>query len=188
MLRTRVFLPALCAALLGAAAAQATTLARMSLDELVRAARVVVRARCLSSGSDWQGGEIWTRTRFEVLESFKGSVPQQITVRLIGGRVGHIVSRVAEVPRFRPGEEVVLFLEPTAAGELSVTGWAEGTFRIARDARSGTARVTQDTAARAVFDPATRSFLHEGIRAMPLELFRQRLAAELSRRAGGSQP
>lgn len=154
--------------------ADATTLARMNLRGLTAAAAVIARARCLTNASGWQAGEIWTLTQFETLETFKGALPSQFTVRLIGGEVGGIESIVSDVPRFRPGEEVVLFLEPSAEGSYSVTAWTEGTFRVHRD-RSGHAFVTQGSAGEAVYDRAARQFHIVGIHGMPLGEFRQQL-------------
>jgi hypothetical protein len=116
-----------------AAAARATTLERMSVEAMTKAAGVVAEARCTGSASEWQGGEIWTITRFAVIEAWKGNPGRQVTVRLPGGRVGHITSLVPGVPRFSAGEEVVLFLESPRAGAYAVTAWSEGTFRIRRD-------------------------------------------------------
>ena len=76
----------------------------------------------------------------------------------------------------------MLFLEPRPDGRFTVTGWAQGTFRIARHARNGEERATEDTAALPVFDPRTRQFRAEGIRQIPLGELRERvLAAERHR-------
>jgi len=174
--------------LLGGMAAQATTLARMSLDELASAAHVVAQAQCLESESRWEGGAIWTFTQFEVIQTMKGAAPRLITVRLPGGRVGHLQSFVDGAPRFQPGEEVILFLERTRAGDFSVTSWVQGTFRIHRDASTGRGSVTQDSSGFAVFDPATRKFRSAGVRNLPLEQFKQRVAEAVGRRARGRQP
>jgi hypothetical protein len=169
------FLLALCAA-----TAAGTSLVRMSLADLARSARTIVRARCLASECRWENGEIWTFTRFGPLETLKGTAPGPFIVRLIGGRVGNVVSQVDGVPRFQPGEEVILFLEPTRAGDLSVTAWSEGSFRLRRDPSTGRAFVTEDSAATSVFNPRTRRFESAGIRHMPLELFEERLRATLA--------
>ena len=166
-------------------AVQATTLARMSLDELAAAAHVIVEAYCLENEARWERGEIWTFTNLEVTETIKGVAPRLITVRLLGGRVGHLISTVNGVPRFQPGEDVVLFLERTPAGDFSVTSWVQGTFRIRRDPQTGRKAVTQDSAGAGVFDPATRRFHTSGIRNLPVEVFRQRLAETLERQSRG---
>jgi hypothetical protein len=66
----------------------ATTLARLSLEQMAHAADAVVRVRCVSVESRWDRGAIWTFTRFDVLETLKGNPPQRVLVRLPGGRVG----------------------------------------------------------------------------------------------------
>ncbi len=168
--------------------ARATTLARMNLDELAATADAVVHVRCLQNESRWEGGEIWTFTSFEVVETLKGAVPRLLSVRLLGGQVGHLISSVSGVPRFAPGEEAILFLERTRAGDFSVTGWVVGTFRIRRDGGSGEQRVTQDSSGIAVFDAATRGFRAAGIRNLPLEEFRRRVVRAVEHARTGRQP
>lgn len=185
MRRKMIF--ALCAAAFLAGAAGATTLARMNLRQLAAAAHVVVRARCLGSDSRWQGGEIWTFNRFETIESFKGAPEARFTVRLIGGKVGGVESVVDGVPRFSRGEEVILFLDPVAGGDYSVTAWVEGTFRVRRRA-GGKRFVMQESAAEAVYDRATHSFRTEGIRRMPLAKFRRRLEEIIGRAPVPAKP
>lgn len=176
----------LCGALfLGAAAtASATTLLHMSLSKMSQTAAVIVRARCAGNSTGWDAGEIWTFTSFDTEEAWSGSAPARFTVRLLGGRVGNLTSSVSGVPRFSSGEDVILFLETTPRGDFSVVGWEEGTFRIRLDPRTGEASVTQDTASLATFDAATRQFQVEGIRRMPLSVFRARVAASLQAGAG----
>jgi hypothetical protein len=160
-------------------AAQATTLARMSLEQLA-AANDVARVRCVASRTERKADGIWTLTKFYVLRTMKGTLPTQITVRLPGGHIGHLTAAVDGVPRFSPGEEAVVFLQGSPAGGFTVAGWIEGTFRIDRGP-AGRASVTQDSSAFAVFDPASRSFRLEGIHRMPLEQFQKRLAAAIAR-------
>jgi hypothetical protein len=156
----------------------ATTLARMSLSELAQSAQIIVRGRCEGSQSQLIGGSIWTLYDFTVLESLKGAPPQLLRIHLPGGRVGHLETKIDGVPKFRAGEEVVLFAEQTSGGSYSITGWAQGTFRV----RSGAAeepRLTQDASQFAVFDPATRNFSVAGIRDICLGEFRKRVVEAL---------
>ncbi|MGA2483669.1 MAG: hypothetical protein ABSF92_11205 [Candidatus Acidiferrales bacterium] len=171
-----------------AVVARATTLARLSFEDLAARADSVVRARCLSTESRWENGEIWTFSDFEVLDAPKGLVGGLITVRGLGGRADGFVSTVEAVPHFSPGEEVYLFLLPARTNAADargpsflVLGWAQGAFRVHRDARTGRATVTQDSAGLAVFDPRTRAFRRENLRNLPVEIFEQRLRAALAR-------
>jgi hypothetical protein len=173
-----------------ATTAAATTLERMSVAKLTQHAQLVVRAQCLGNSVGWDGGEIWTFTSFEVEDSWKGApsgAAQQVTVRLLGGSVGNLTSTVSGVPRFRPGEEVILFLQPTARGDFSIVSWVQGTFRIHRDARSGAETVIQDTAAFDTYDPATRQFDAEGIRNLSVAALRLRVQSALGAPYGGKK-
>jgi hypothetical protein len=163
------------------AALHATTLARLSLEQLASAADNVARVRCVGSESRWEYGTIWTVTTFDVGETMKGNLPAQVIVRLPGGRVGHFTVTVDGTPKFDPGGEAILFLERSRSGGFSVTGWVEGTFRIARNPATRRETVSQDSSAFAVFDTASRSFHKEGIRQMPIEQFRARIAAAMAR-------
>ena len=155
----------------------ATALKRMSVADLSRAAHTVVRARCVANSARWDAGEIWTFTTFDVEEIWKGSPHAQITVRLLGGTAGNLTSTVSGVPRFAPGEELVLFLELTPAQDFSIVSWMQGTFRIGRNAATDEEIVTQDTAAFPVFDPASQLFETTGIRKMPVSHFHSLVVA-----------
>lgn len=170
-------------ALLAAAlVANATTLARLQFAELAQESAAVARLRCLGSESLWERGEIWTETRFEVLELEKGLLPGVVAVRALGGSLEHLHSRVDGVPMFRPGEEVYLFLWGRVGEAYSVLGWSQGTFRIARNPRTGAETVTQESAGTAVFDPQTRKFRREGMRNLPVTIFREKLRSALERK------
>jgi hypothetical protein len=162
--------------------ADATTLTRLQFAELAQESTAVARLRCLGSESRWERGEIRTETWFEVLEQEKGLLSGIITVRTLGGNAGHLHSRVDGVPVFHPGEEVYLFLWWREDEAYSVLGWSQGTFRIAKNLRTGAERVTQDSAAMPVFDPQTREFRREGTRNLPVSIFREKLRSALERK------
>lgn len=168
-------------ALLGltAALANATTLARLRFEDLAQQSSAVARLRCLGSEFHWDRGELFTETRFEVLEQNKGLLPGVVTVRTIGGTSGHLHSHVDGVPVFRSGEEVYLFLWEKSGEPYRVLGWAQGTFRISHDEESGVETVTQDSALAPIFDPRTRTFRHGGIRKLPVGIFQLKLRKAL---------
>ena len=160
---------------------QGTTLARINFDALVQQSSAVARLRCLGSEYRWDRGELWTDTRFQLLESSKGALPAVLVVRTIGGVSGHLHSRVDGVPFFRAGEEVYLLLWERPGEPYRVFGWAQGTFRILRNEQTGFETVTQDSAAAPLFDPRTRTFRHGGIRNLPLTIFQLKLRKALER-------
>ena len=151
-----------------AVVASATTLSRLRFEELAQQATDVARLRCLSAEARWENGEIWTDTRFEV-----------VTIRTVGGTIGGLHSRVEGVPEFRAGEEVYVFLWSREGEPHRILGWSQGTFRIARDVRTGVETVTQDSAAAPVFDPRTHEFRRNGIRNLPVATFQIKLRKAL---------
>jgi|tagenome__1003787_1003787.scaffolds.fasta_scaffold20974135_2 hypothetical protein len=170
-----LFLAGLGLLAISAVIANATTLVRLPFENLAQQSTAVARLRCLGSESHWDGREIWTDTRFEVLELHKGLLSGLVTVRMLGGRAGHFHSLVDGVPIFRSGEEVYLFLWNHQGGPYTVLGWSQGTFRIARNVETRTESVTQDSATASVFDPGTREFRRNGIRNLPVPLFQAKL-------------
>ena len=174
-----LFLVGLAVLALSAVLTNATTLARLQFDELARTSTAIARLRCVASLVLWEQGELWTETRFEVIERDKGLLPGTITVRTMGGSSGHLHSRVDGVPAFRAGEDVYLFLWAKPGEPYRVLGWSQGTFRIRRDDQTGLERVTQDSARMAIFDPITRQFRHGGIRNLPITIFQLKLRRAL---------
>ncbi len=173
------FLVGLALLALTAAFANGTTFARLRFEDLAHQSTAVARLRCLGSEFHWERGELWTETRFEVLERNKGPLPGIVTVRTIGGSSGHLHSHVDGVAVFRAGEEVYLFLWERPGEPYRVLGWAQGTFRISRNEQSGVETVTQDSALAPIFDPRTRIFRHGGIRKLPVAIFQLKLRKAL---------
>ena len=175
------------AALLACAAVRATTLVHLSVEQMARAAEVVVRARCVANETGWDAGEIWTVTTFQIEETWKGAPPAVIIVRLLGGRAENLTSTVDGVPRFHAGEDVVLFLERTRRGDFSIVSWMQGTFRVRLDRKTDQESVVQDTSAFATWDAETRRFQADGVRSMRLDALREQVAAALAW-ASGKKP
>jgi len=100
------------------------------------------------------------------------------SIRMLGGSIGSLHSRIEGVPAFRAGEEAYVFLWAREGEPFRVLGWSQGTFRIMKDSR-GIERVTQDSAAVPLFDPRTRRFQHGGIRSLPVAIFQLKLRKAL---------
>jgi hypothetical protein len=177
-----LFLVGLAMLALTAVLTNATTLARLQFEELAQTSTAIARLRCLGSQVVWDQGEMWTDTRFAVIERNKGLVPDVVTVRTMGGSSGHLHSLVEGVPAFEAGENVYLFLWAKPGEPYRVLGWSQGTFRITRDVHTGLERVTQDSARLAIFDPVTRQFRHGGIRNLPIPIFQLKLRRALEER------
>ncbi len=125
--------------------ARATTLVRMSLDQLAQASSTVVRGRVINQESRWnaQHTQIITLTTIASGQTLKGNAGPTLVVEQVGGVVGHIRSWVPGTALLRPQSEYVLFLQPstTHAGRYLLVGMAQGAFRIYRDAATRQERV-----------------------------------------------
>jgi hypothetical protein len=123
-----------CIVLLCAAAASATTVVPMSVEELTRAASEVIEAHAKRSWSSWNAQHtlIYTYTTFEVTKRLKGATTESVTVKQVGGSADGYTQKVSGVRQFQEGEDALLFLRPSVArdGTLVVVGLMQGNFRV----------------------------------------------------------
>ena len=119
-----------------AAPASATTLMRQSLDELVAANGTVVVGEVLDATSYWNADKtfILTDVVVAVADAVKGTPGSQITVTLMGGKVGETTTLIIGGAQLIPGNAYVLFLNnedlPGVKGALTVRDHVQGAFDI----------------------------------------------------------
>lgn len=89
---------------------------------------MIVAGRVLSTETVFTGRTIETHTRVAVSRSYRGHA-ESVTVVTPGGRFGGRHLRVAGVPSFEPGEEVLLFLY-RGAGSWRPVGMFQGVWRL----------------------------------------------------------
>lgn len=120
--------------LLISAVAVATTVIPMSVERLAQSSSHVLEGSAISSWSEWnaQHNLIYTYTKFQVANTWKGQAPSVIVVKQPGGTVGDTIERVYGVRYLRRGERSVLFLRPSDErdGTLIITGLVQGNFRV----------------------------------------------------------
>jgi hypothetical protein len=153
---------------LGLPRAEATTLARMDVRELTERASYVARVRCVEASSLADAGQVWTVTTFEVTEAWKGNPPARFIVRLPGGEAAGVRVNVEGAPRFAAGEEAVLFLQAGKGRPTNIISWAQGTFRIRPNPRTGAEEAVQDTAGLPLLDTRSGRWWPGGRRQIPL--------------------
>jgi hypothetical protein len=114
--------------------AEATLMVLLGLDEMARDSELVVRGTVTESTtrSLQDGRQLVTFTTLRVLESFKGSLSPEATVTFgqLGGHLGSLSLEYEGRPVFKPGEEVIVFLERTLEDTLTVHGMAQGRFLV----------------------------------------------------------
>ena len=109
----------------------ATTVRRLSFDELVAKSESIVEGQILESRSYWTGDRklILTSYTVQVRENMKGKAAETITVTTVGGKIGNTILHVSGMPVFEPGESAVLFLERSKS-YMTVVGLNQGKFTI----------------------------------------------------------
>jgi hypothetical protein len=119
-----------------AAPASATTLMRESLDKLVASNRTVIVGEVLDIDSHWNddGTFILTDVTVAVTDVLKGRLAdREITVTLMGGRVGDTTTLIIGGAQLIPGNAYVLFLnEEDLPGKraLTVRDLCQGAFDL----------------------------------------------------------
>ena len=119
--------------------ATATTLLEVGVPAMTRTSQWVVRAQVVAVTPvdlRGEGAGLFTDVTLEVAEVYRGhEVPQTHVLRLLGGAGADGTSLwIPGMPRFSPGEDVVLFLERTPRGQVPC-GLAQGVWRVAPDAQ-----------------------------------------------------
>jgi hypothetical protein len=119
--------------------AMATTVAQMTLRDMVSMAPSIVVGTVESSSSRWNEDHslIVTDVRIQVTDVIKGQNVGQVVITQPGGRVGKLRVDVDGAVAYRSGQETVLFLAPDARGHQQVLGVFRGRFDVATNAQTG---------------------------------------------------
>jgi hypothetical protein len=135
-------------------AAQATTLQRLSLDDMIRQSTSVVRAKVTGSYTTLRGQDIWTFYQLQVLETLKPGAPAaggSVDVGVPGGTMKGVRQAVAGAPALTPGTEYVVFLWTSRSGLTQVIGLSQGLFLVTHD-DAGNSVLTRPAAAATMLD------------------------------------
>lgn len=133
----KLLLALLVPTVLAAAAPAVALMIRTSPTDLALRAENIVRGRVVSTRAAWNSEQtmIHTRVVIDVDTTWKGAKRADDTVALSipGGEVGQTGIWVEDMPQFRPGEEVVVFLESDGAGGERVCAQVQGKFAVIDD-------------------------------------------------------
>lgn len=131
--------------------AQATTVIAPDFDELANSADYVVRATVKSMTSEWRPNPdnpkhpyIGTRVELEVHEVIKGNPPSPLVLDLVGGRIGDEELTIDGAPKFKVGQESILFIQGNGRQIVPLVGMWHGHYPVRRDKRTGETQVMRD--------------------------------------------
>jgi len=129
-MNTRVLSVAGILALAALLPAPATTLQRLSVDDLVAKSTGVVRATARPQSSFQRNGMIYTSYRLEVREALKGSAVTTLEVIVPGGDYQGLHQTVTGSPVLRTGVEYVVFYWTGPSGMNHIVGLGQGLFEV----------------------------------------------------------
>ncbi|UCG52212.1 MAG: hypothetical protein JSW58_01255 [Candidatus Latescibacterota bacterium] len=123
--------------------AMATQIVYRTPKQMGEQASLVVQGKVTSVRSFWneRRTKIFTETFVQIDEAYKGTNPGSVRIIQLGGTVGKIKVTVAGALQWRPGEEVLLFLEEATPDAYHVSGFSQGKFSVERDPVTGEAFV-----------------------------------------------
>jgi hypothetical protein len=119
----------LCLTVLLLPAAQATTLRRATLQDLISSAQHIFVGRVVATEGRWIGKKILTSSSIAVSQVIKGAPGQSFTLTTLGGRVGAIAQTVPSSPRLQAGQEVLVFAG-RAGGHNLIVYMHQGLFDV----------------------------------------------------------
>ncbi|HAR67066.1 MAG TPA: hypothetical protein DCR55_12760 [Lentisphaeria bacterium] len=75
-------------------------------------------------------GHVWTEAHCAVNETWKGEPAANVIVRQAGGTLGELRTQSGPRPDFMPGEEWLLAMVPSPAGDWTLLGLVHGAWRL----------------------------------------------------------
>ncbi|MBM3795519.1 MAG: hypothetical protein FJW31_15985 [Acidobacteria bacterium] len=174
-------------AVLAAGCVFATTLEKLTLDDMVLKSTEIVRGRVVDISTVRQGPLIVTQIRAVVTERWKGPQASVVDVFLHGGTFQGLRQTFSGTPELANGAEYVFFLWAGKSGRRQIIGLSQGLFDIVTpEEASSPSTATALTARRAAIhdmrDPATGGEVDEPSTSIPLDVLRARVQRTLRAR------
>ncbi|MEN6534665.1 MAG: hypothetical protein ABFD89_13435 [Bryobacteraceae bacterium] len=143
-----------------AVAAPATTLERLTLDEMTAKSTAIVRGTVLSSYGEARGRIIYTHFKVQVSELWKGTSGEQLDVVIPGGTADGLRQTFTGTPKLTTGGDYVLFLWTGKTGLTHIIGLTQGVFSVASDGK-GTLMATRRATLETMLDRKTGQVIED---------------------------
>lgn len=163
----------------GFCVAEATTLQRLTLDDMIQQSTAIVRGKVQMAQASMQGRSIYTHYTVQVVETLKGSAASQVDIVVPGGSIKGFRQIVAGSPSLLNGQEYVLFLWTSRTGLTHIIGMSQGLF-VSSNGMLSRPMITEhmiDANGAEASDPGMR---------LTLAALRSRIAALLNGKTGSS--
>lgn len=141
----------------------ATTLQRLSVDEMTQQSSAIVRAKVTGCSGVLRGANVWTIYQLQVLETLKGARTSSVQVAVPGGVAGGMRQMVAGAPTLTTGAEYVFFLWQGRSGLIQLIGLSQGLLSVTRDAE-GNINLVRPAAKEVMLDQNLKPVTDPGLR------------------------
>jgi len=123
------------------AGALATTVVPPDFEQLVNESDFVVRAVVKSVTSEFRtnatGKTIITKVTLDVREVVAGTPPAEVVLQMLGGKVGDEELVLEGAPRFKVGDEDVLFVRDNGRTMVPLVAMMHGRYPVMRENATG---------------------------------------------------
>jgi hypothetical protein len=120
----------------GVTGLHASTLQRLSLNDLIQKSTMIVRGTIQpGSSAVMRGSLIYTHFQLSVTTAFKGTPGATIDVAVPGGILNGMQQPVAGAPMLTPGQDSVFFLWTSKTGLTQVIGLSQGLFNVSTNSQ-----------------------------------------------------
>lgn len=153
--------------------APATTLERLTLEEMAAKSHIVVRGTVAGKSAAQRGPMVYTVYRLNVAEKLKGEAGTTLEVSVPGGIAGGLRQTITGSPVLKPATEYVIFIWKSQSGILHIIGLSQGLFDLKFNA-AGEAVLTRGVIDAELVDKSGKQVTSEPV-TMTLERLRRML-------------
>lgn len=144
------------------AISQATTLQKLTIDDMIRQSTAIVRVTVTASYASRRGADIYTHYQFKIIETLKSGPAQIQEVAIPGGALNGVRQLAAGSPELKTGGDYVVFLWTGRSGMTQVIGLSQGLFRVMQNGNNETVLV-RGPADGLMLDPQGRVVNDQGV-------------------------
>lgn len=157
----------------------ATTLEKLSIDQMVEKSTSIIRGKVVPSHVQRHGAIHYSHYKVQVTEQLKGPAAAIVDVVLPGGSIGSSLQRFSGVPQLAQNAELVLFLWTSKSGLTHIIGLSQGILQVTKDSAGQTILIRQPILEGIVNSATGRPVTDTGMRMTMTDLAnRVRLAGE----------
>ena len=142
--------------------AGATTLLKMSMNDLILQSTSIVRARITGTRSAAVGRDIYTYYQLQVSDTLKQGAILPAEIAVPGGVYGNLRQIGIGSPVLTEGQEYVLFLWTGRSGMTQIIGLTQGMFNLRQDA-SGTTVLNRPAISDQMLDKSGQPVTDTGV-------------------------